>query len=31
MKKGCSGGASLCDGFLEGDLGEGFFIGDPER
>jgi len=31
MKEGCSGGASLCEEFHEGDLGERSFIGEPKR
>jgi len=31
MKEGCSGGASPCEGYREGDLEEGSFTGEPER
>jgi len=29
MKEGCSGGASLCEGFHEGDLGGALLLGNP--
>jgi len=31
MKEGSSDGASLCEGFHEGDLGEGSFTVETER
>jgi len=31
MKEGSSGGASFCERFRQGDLGEVFFAGDPKK